>query len=246
MRVIKLTLEYEGTGFAGWQFQPGRRTVQGELEQALMTLMGERVSVEVAGRTDAGVHALGQVASFRTESSRPAEVISSALNSLLPRDVSVLRAEEAAADFHPRRSARGKWYRYLIFTRRERPALYRDRAWHLYGPLDVAAMRAAAAQLVGEHDFSSFRSATCEAVKPVQELRRLEIFREGQELLAFELGASGFLKQMARIIVGTLAEVGQGKRKAEEMAVVLAARDRRRAGVTAPAHGLYLARVDYD
>lgn len=245
MRTIKLVLEYVGTGFSGWQVQPGKRTVQGEVEKAVAALTGEELRLEVSGRTDAGVHALGQVASFRTESRFPPEVIQPGLNHWLPRDVAVLSVEEVPPEFHPRKSARGKWYRYLIMDRKLRSALFPDRVWHLRADLELAAMRSAAGPLIGEHDFSSFRSVTCEANDPVREMKRIDIFRNETGLLVVELSATGFLKQMVRIIAGTLAEIGQGKRRPEEMKEILEARDRTRAGVTAPAAGLYLVRVDY-
>ena len=245
MRNLKLTLEYDGTNFAGWQFQPRQRTVQGEVTATLATLTGEKIAVFAAGRTDAGVHALGQVASFHTASALEPRVFMAALNSLLPDDVAVLAAAEAPEGWSAKRNACGKWYRYLIRDGGPRAALERHRVWRLPHRLDVEAMRAAAAPLIGEHDFSSFRSATCEATSPVKEMRRIEIFRDGDGRVTMEFWASAFLKQMVRAMVGTLAETGLRKRSAGDMPAVLAARDRRRAGATAPAHGLYLLRVDY-
>ena len=245
MRTLKLTLEYDGTGFAGWQAQPGQRTVQGEVEAAVEKLVGERTAVFAAGRTDTGVHALGQVASFRTGSAHAPYKFLGGLNSLLPEDVAVLAVADAPSDFHAQKSARGKWYRYLIQDGGPRTALARSRLWRLPHRLSLEAMRQAAAPLVGEHDFSGFRSASCEATSPIKEMRRIEIFRDGRDRLVIELWASAFLKQMARTIVGTLVEVGQGKRAPEAMPAILAGRDRRAAGPTAPAQGLYLLRVDY-
>jgi len=245
VRTIRLELEYDGTGFSGWQVQPGRRTVQGELEEALYGLSGERVRVEVAGRTDAGVHALGQVASVRVERELPISAFCEGLSSLLPDDVSVVSAEEAAQGFHPRRSALGKWYRYLIHDRRPGSALFRDRAWNFGFNLDLAPMREAAGALIGVHDFSSFRSSTCEATSPVKEMRRIEIYRRAGGLVVIEMWGTAFLKQMARAISGTLVEVGSGRRRAGELEGILASRDRKSAGVTAPARGLYLVKVEY-
>jgi len=244
--VIKLVLEYDGTGFSGWQVQPGRRTVQAELEAALAGLAGEKISATASGRTDAGVHALGQAVSFCTGSKHPPDVFRRGLNALLPEDVTVLSAEEAPEDFHARNSALGKWYRYLIMDRPERTALDRNRVWHVPQELDATAMRAAAACLVGEHDFQSFRSASCEAKTSTRHLRRIDVFRDHRGRLVIEMWGTAFLKQMARIIVGTLFEVGSGRRAAEEMREILEAGDRKKAGVTAPAQGLYLVRVDYD
>lgn len=242
--MIRLILEYDGTDFSGWQVQPGERTVQAELERSLKELTGEEIRTVAAGRTDAGVHALGQVASFSTESSHPPGVFVKALNARLPPDASVLAAEEASPGFNARYSAVGKTYRYLILDRAERAALDRSRVWHLRRPLDAESMREAARALVGEHDFSSFRSASCEAKSPVRTMRRAEVFRRGP-LICIEFHASGFLKQMARAMAGTLVEVGEGKRRWEDMASVLEARGRDAAGRTAPACGLYLVSVDY-
>jgi len=244
--VIKLILEYDGTGFSGWQIQPDKRTVQGELEIALSRLTGDRISTVAAGRTDAGVHALGQAVSFKTDSKHPDHVFCRALNSLLPRDVVVLAAEEAPEEFHARRSARGKCYRYLIRDRPARAALSRDRVWHLRRLLELAAVRKATTHLIGNHDFTSFRSASCEAKSPIREMRRIEVYRDGHGLMVIEMWASAFLKQMARAIVGTLTEVGTGKRRPEEIKTILEAKDRERAGVTAPPQGLYLVCVDYE
>lgn len=245
MRNIRLDLEYDGSDFAGWQVQPGQRTVQGELEAALAKMTGERIAVCVAGRTDAGVHALGQVVSFYTGSLLAPYVFVAGLNRHLPGDVAVMRAEDAPEGFNAKRDAVGKWYRYLVRDGSVRLALERDRAWRVTHRLDLEAMRAAAAGLIGEHDFSSFRSATCEATSPVKEMRRIEIFRDEAGRLTIDLWASAFLKQMVRAIVGTLAETGAGKRRPDDMTGTLAARDRRAAGATAPAQGLYLMRVDY-
>lgn len=246
MRVIKLVLEYDGSGFAGWQAQPEQRTVQGELEAALGRLTGETVRVIASGRTDAGVHARGQVVSFQSSSRLEAGVFERGLNALLPRDVAVLSAREMGPEFHARRAARGKTYTYQVLDRPGRPALLGPRAWHVPGRLDVAAMRRAAALLIGTHDFESFRSASCEMGSAVRDLRRIEIYRNQQGALVIEMRASAFLKQMARAIVGTLVEVGLHKREAGDLSAVLAARDRKRAGATAPARGLCLVRVEYE
>jgi tRNA pseudouridine38-40 synthase len=243
-------MEYDGGGFSGWQEQPGRRTVQAELERAIWSLTGQKLRVTVAGRTDAGVHALGQVVNFRIDSALPAYVFREGLNAYLPPDVAVLEALDAPPEFDARRSAKGKWYRYLVLDQSRKAAVLRDRAWWMSAGLDLAAMRAAAGQLIGEHDFTSFRSATCEAKSPVRDMRRIEIFRDAPGTIApgtiaIELWASAFLKQMARSITGTLVEVGRGKITPAQVREALEARDRRRSGPTAPAQGLYLVRVDY-
>jgi tRNA pseudouridine38-40 synthase len=241
---LKVTLEYDGTGYAGWQRQPDHPTVQAALEDALRQITRETVPVIAAGRTDAGVHALGQVASFRTAKAMPPPDWLRALNGVLPADISVLAVESVADDFHARYSARDKRYDYHILHRPARSALLAHRAWHLYGKLDLAAMREAAAALLGPHDFSSFQGHPTDTKNPVCHVMRLALVEEG-EVLRLEAVADRFLKQMVRAIVGTLVEVGQGKRPAQAMKTVLEARDRRAAGYTAPAHGLYLVSVRY-
>ncbi len=244
-RTIKLLIEYDGAGFAGWQVQPGERTVQSELESSLRSLCVEDISTVAAGRTDAGVHALGQVVSFRTASDRTCRVFVNGLNALLPEDISVVSAEEMSSDFHARRSARGKWYRYVIRERACRSALLRGRSWEVPWGLDLGAMRQAAQCLLGTHDFSSFRSSTCEAKSPVREIRRIEIFRESSGSLVMLFWGQAFLKQMVRAIVGTLVEAGRGKLSAGDVEDILLKKDRTLAGPTAPAQGLYLVKVDY-
>lgn len=244
-RTIKLTLEYDGAGFSGWQVQPGFRTVQSELEKSLNTLCREDVSTVAAGRTDAGVHALGQVASFRTKSDHGCRVFAKGLNALLPADVVVTSAEEVSSDFHARKSARGKWYRYLVRDGSVRSALCRGRSWEVPWALDVCYMRLASQALLGTHDFTSFRSSSCEAKNPVREMRRIEIFRSPFGFVVMQFWAQAFLKQMARAIAGTLVDVGRGRTDAGQVGEILAGRDRALAGPTAPAEGLYLFKVDY-
>lgn len=244
MRNIKLTLAYDGTDFAGFQVQPGRRTVQGELTAALEKILGERVGVIGAGRTDAGVHARAQVANFQTAARLPVERLPAALNSCLPPDITVWRAEEVPARFHARYDARGKTYRYLIDRAPHRAPFLRRYSWHLTLPLDAAAMRAAAAPLCGEHDFSSFCAAGSASPNHVRTLQRLAVGEEG-DLLLVEAKADGFLYKMVRNLVGTLVEVGRGALAAEDVERILAGRDRRLAGPTAPPQGLILWEVEY-
>jgi tRNA pseudouridine38-40 synthase len=244
MATFKLTIEYDGTAYAGWQRQPDQPTIQAAVEVALRRVTQTYTPVIGAGRTDAGVHALGQVASFRTDRTMSAEEWVRALNALLPADISVRSVEPAADDFHARYSARGKLYEYRTLNRAERSALDHHRAWHIRKPLDTAAMREGAGLLAGRHDFSSFQGSPTDNENPICDLRRLEIKQE-QALLRIEAQADRFLKQMVRAIVGTLVEVGQGKRSPKSVKEILEARDRRAAGMTAPAHGLYLVRVDY-
>ena len=237
-------LEYDGTGFAGWQRQTGRRTVEGELRRALRELCGSEVHVTAAGRTDAGAHALGQVVNFRLDRI-PVGRLAGALNSLLPEDVSALSAEVVDESFHARYSARRRRYRYRYLDRRARPALDRNRCWWLVGWLDVPAMRQAAQALVGEHDWTSFCSASEPAGERTRAMRAASVRRQG-EFVDLELVAEGFLRGLARGIAGALAEVGLGRRPPQWVGEVLALRDRRAAAKTAPARGLTLMEVIYE
>jgi tRNA pseudouridine38-40 synthase len=241
---VRLTLEYDGTDFVGWQRQPNGRSVQAVLESGLAELLGAPVSAEAAGRTDAGVHALGQVVAFDAPRALPEKAYLRGLSSLLPPDVAVVGAEEVPDDFDPRRWATGKRYRYLISRRPGRSPLLRRTHWELFAALEVAAMRAAARALLGTHDFTSFRAADCEAPHPRRTLRELGVHEEG-EVLQIEVEGTAFLKHMVRNVVGSLVEVGRGKRPPEWIAEVLAAKDRTLAGPTAPAHGLTLVSVSY-
>ena len=244
MATIRLTIEYDGSRYAGWQRQRDRPTVQAAIEAALQQITQTDISVVGAGRTDAGVHALGQVASFRTDITFSSREWIKALNAVLPPDISIKAAQEVADNFHARYSARAKLYRYRILNRPERSALELRRAWHIRGRLNLIAMREAVAALVGRHDFSSFQGSLTDAKDPICHLSMLEI-TQVQAIVRIELQADRFLKQMARAIVGTLVEVGLAKRSPETIKAILAAGDRRTAGKTAPAHGLYLVRVEY-
>jgi tRNA pseudouridine38-40 synthase len=243
---FRFRIEYDGTGFAGWQLQPAARTVQGVLEAAVAAIAGARVAVHGAGRTDAGVHALGQVANARLETALAPGTLREALNANLPRDVAVCAVAVAPDGFHARRDARAKQYVYRLWTGPVRSPL-RDRTslW-VRRPLDLAAMRAAAAAFVGTHDFASFRAAGSPVPTSVRTLHRIEIAGEPGGDVALDFLGSGFLRHMVRNLVGTLLEVGCGRRAPEAMPQLLAARDRTRAGPTAPARGLALVRVDYD
>ena len=242
---IKLTIEYDGTDFCGWQVQPNARTVQEELERALGELLGEAVRVEGAGRTDAGVHALGQVACFDAQRALPLQAYARGLNGHLPPDVAVVSAEEVEPGFDPRRWSLGKRYRYLISNRRSRSPLRRRTHWELFGRLDVEAMCVGAGALAGRHDFAAFRAADCEAKSSVRELRAVGLSGQAGDEIAVEIEGTAFLKHMVRNIVGTLVEVGRGKRAPGWVAGVLASKDRTQAGATAPAHGLTLVQVLY-
>ena len=244
MPTFKLVLEYDGTNYHGWQIQPNLPTIQATIEAAICEVAQLDVDVIGAGRTDAGVHALGQVAHFSTTARLTAEEWQRALNGLLPPDIAVLAVEPVPDSFHARFSAKSKLYRYLILTRVHRSALSRSKVLHYPYPLDLAAMQDAARALVGTHDFSSFQNSPTDAENPVCTITHLTIERFGDEI-RFEVESNRFLKQMVRAIVGTLLEVGRGKLKAGDVAGILAARDRTKAGPTAPAHGLYLVRVAY-
>ena len=245
MTNFRFILEYDGAGFEGWQVQAERRTVQGCLADALETLAGVRVSVTGSGRTDAGVHAEGQVANARLDASFDAATLQRALNGNLPGDMAILAVDVVADDFDACRDARSKHYRYQIWNDPVRSPLRAPRAWWVRAPLDLEAMRQAAKRLEGCHDFASFQAAGSEVRTTVRTLTRVEVSRaaDGQIELAFE--GDGFLRYMVRNLVGTLVEVGRGARPPEDLAAILAARDRAAAGVTAPAHGLALVSVTY-
>ena len=245
MPTVKLILEYDGTNYAGWQRQPNHLTIQEALEAAIEGVTQTKVSVIGAGRTDAGVHALGQVVSFQIGRDFSAEQWTRALNAHLPEDIVVRTVRLVPDSFHARYAAQGKLYEYRILNRPERPALERQHCWHLYGPLDDAAMNQAALSLIGSHDFSSFETQPTENDNPRCHLQRLAVYRQG-DLLRIEAYADRFLKQMVRSIVGTLVDVGMKKRPASEMITLLNARNRSAVGKTAPPQGLFLVRVDYD
>jgi tRNA pseudouridine38-40 synthase len=241
----KLTIEYDGTPFSGWQIQDNGPSVQGALADAIAAFCGERVSVNGAGRTDAGVHARGQVAHVDLGKAWDAETVRDALNAhLRPHPVAVLEAEIAADDFDARFSATKRHYLYRLISRRSDLALDRNRVWRLPRPLDAQAMRDAAQRLVGHHDFTTFRAAECQAKSPVKTLDRLDVLRVGEEIHV-EASARSFLHHQVRSMVGSLVQVGDGKWTADDMSRILAACDRTLCGPVAPAEGLYLMQVDY-
>jgi len=243
-RTLRLLVEYDGTGFAGWQRQDGQRTIQGCLEQAFAKMTGQPVRVRGAGRTDAGVHALGQVASVEVASRIPSLGFLRGLNTHLPSEIAVLEVADLPAGFDARRDARGKIYRYAVWNHPVRSPHHARWSWHVYDPLDTHAMRVAAAVLVGEHDFRAFRSSDCDRLNTVRILRRFDLIRAGA-LLTFEVEGTAFLRNMVRILAGTLVDVGRGKMTAAQVQALLGSGDRTQAGVTAPAHGLTLVRVIY-
>ncbi len=266
MHCIKLTLAYDGTAYAGWQVQPERTTVQGALEAAIERVTGQASRTLASGRTDAGVHALGQVASFRTECELEPDVLVRALNARLPLDIAVLDAVRAADDFYPIRDAVRKRYRYVIHDGAVREVFSRNYAWHVKQPLDDAAMQRAAQALLGRHDFSSFENAGAPRLDSIRTVSDILVARgtvggaadvrkpQGQggagqggqnSYITIEVEADGFLYNMVRAIVGTLVEVGRGAEDEAWPGQVLAAKDRGQAGPTAPPQGLFLVCVDY-
>jgi tRNA pseudouridine38-40 synthase len=242
---FKFVLEYDGTDYHGWQVQPNGRTIQAVLQAAIAQMTGESTAVVAAGRTDAGVHASGQVISFSLQRIVPAETLLRGLNALTPRDICLRNVAVVSDDFDPRRAARSRLYVYRIWNARWLSPFWRRYAWHVPRQLNDDHMRAAVAHLIGEHDFSSFRAAGCEAKHPVRRVLRSELARSG-DLLTYTIAANGFLRHMVRNVIGTLVEVGSGSRSADTLPQLLAARDRRQAGPTAPACGLCLTEVNYE
>lgn len=240
---IKLTLEYDGTRYVGWQVQPNGVSVQAVVEEALEKLLGKKTPVVVAGRTDSGVHARGQVIAFDAAQQLPSRAYTQGLTGLLPEDVAVVGFEEVPEAFDPRRWAKGKRYVYRISNRPLRSPLRRLTHWEIFQPLDLLAMREAAQHLVGEHDFSSFRASNCEAAHPNRKITRAEIGGAAGDEVTLTFEGTAFLKHMVRNMTGTLVEVGRGKQPPQWVKQVLEAKDRTLAGQTAPAHGLTLEEV---
>lgn len=245
-RRLVLLLEYQGTAYGGSQLQANAPTVQGALERALSSLTGEPIRVAMAGRTDAGVHARGQVASFLTASVLPLEVFERGTNALLPRDVAVRAAAEVPLTFDPRRHALGRWYRYTLYPDKPRPALLRDFVWHMRPPLDVDTMAKAASRLIGRHDFAAFTQPSQARRRPTErEVTRAEVSRK-RELVLFDIEANAFLPQMVRRIVGALVDVGSGKLTCAQFEALLREARPGSADFVAPARGLCLMKVHYE
>jgi tRNA pseudouridine38-40 synthase len=249
MRNIKLVLAYDGTEFSGWQVQPDAATVQGTLASAIGRITGEKVLPQGSGRTDAGVHALAQVATFQTESVVPAANFLIALNDVLPASIRVLEAAEVPAEFHPRKSARAKTYRYRIYREAICPPFLANYVWHYPYPLDEEAMQEAAPLIEGEHDFTSFAAVDAERGKDgnVSNVRKVfsSLWRKEADEFIYEVRGSGFLHHMVRNLVGTFLLVGKGALKPQDVITILEAKSRSAAGATAPASGLYLVNVEY-
>jgi len=244
VRNVKVVVEYDGTDYFGFQYQPNAPTIQGELEKVLSKIVKEKVTIYGAGRTDAGVHASGQVINFRTGGSIPIERVCVAMNSLLPPSIAAVEAQEVGDDFHARYSAKSRMYHYRILNRNVRSALESRFCWHVRSPLDVALMKDSAEPLWGIHDFSSFACADRDEGSPVRNLTEIDVRRSGEHVIV-TLRANAFLRSMARIVVGTLVEVGLGRRPGSQIKEILEAADRRLAGKTAPAQGLCLKDVEY-
>ena len=242
---VRLTLEYDGTEYKGWQVQPSSPTIQGVLEEALAVLLKQKVRIHGSGRTDAGVHALGQVANFVCADGQDVTRIQRSLNALIPNDITVRTVEVAPGPFDARRDAKKRVYEYRLWNHPWRSVFNERYAWHVLRPLCVDAMREALPELEGEHDFSCFQASGCDAATPVRQVYRNELF-EWEGLWVYRIEATGYLRHMVRNIVGTLVEVGLGERDAGELLALIQARDRRAAGPTAPARGLFLVEVCYD
>lgn len=244
LRNLRLVIEYDGTDFSGWQRQVAQRTVQGTLEEKLRELLGETAEVRGAGRTDAGVHAEGQVAHVRLASRIPTGGLLRGLNTILPPDVALIDVAEVADTFDARFSARGKVYRYRVWNHLVRSPKQARTSWHVKLPLDLDTMRIAARALCGEHDFRGFRASDCDRRNTVRVIRRLDVSRQGA-IVDIEVEATAFLKNMVRILAGTLVDVGRGRMDVPRVLRVLEQGDRTAGGVTAPAAGLTLVRVIY-
>lgn len=245
MRNLKMTIEYDGSNYFGWQRQSGFVTVQEILEETIRKITQEKVTVNGSSRTDAGVHAINQVANFRTKSKILGWNLLMGLNSLLPADIGVKNLVETEESFHSRYDAKSKIYRYRILNCPFRAPLLRNYSWFIYKPLDVEKMTAAASKLMGTHDFSAFCASGCEVENHIRNVMDARFERDGDALIVFTIEADGFLRHMVRNIIGTLVEVGMGKRSPSDVDWVLKSRDRRNAGVTAPPQGLFLVEVRY-
>ena len=241
---LKITVEYDGSRYCGWQLQPNGESIQAVLERAISTFFGTPTRITGSGRTDAGVHALGQVANFFADKSYDRHRILRGLNALTPPDITIKEVEIVPDTFDARRDGRSRVYEYHILNRPTPSPFYLNRAWHVHENLDRAAMSEASTCLLGEHDFSSFRAAGCEAVHPIRKIYRTSLESRG-ELLVYNIEATAFLRHMVRNIVGTLVEVGRGLRTTQSFSQLLQLCDRTQAGPTAPPHGLYLVEVKY-
>ncbi|MEW6615516.1 MAG: tRNA pseudouridine(38-40) synthase TruA [Thermodesulfobacteriota bacterium] len=245
MRNIKLVIEYDGTNYHGWQIQPNAVTIQETIEERLQKITQEEIRLIAAGRTDAGVHAVEQVANFPTNSRLEINNIQRGLNSLLPPDISIKEISEVEQDFHARYSAKSKIYRYVILNQRFPSPLYRNFSWFIPFKLNVKKMKKAVKCLIGKHDFSSFKASGCNSHNPIREVYAISLDKSPKGFIIFEIEANAFLKQMVRNIVGTMVDVGNGKIGGSEFEEILRAKDRKKAGIMAPPQGLFLLKVNY-
>lgn len=244
MRNIKLTIEYQGKDFNGWQKQPNKLNIQGEIERAIGSITGEEIDLIGSGRTDAGVHSLGQVANFKTNSTLPIEKFALAINSRLKKSIVIKHAEEVEEQFHSRYSVHSKKYRYVINNSPTGTAIYRELEYQFPLPLNIEKMQQAAKYLEGEHDFSAFKASGTSSKNSVRKIFKAEVGKQ-DERVYIELTGSGFLYNMVRIIAGTLLDVGTGKIQPEEVPEIIKSKERKKAGKTLPAVGLYLVEVTY-
>lgn len=245
MRNIKLIIEYDGKGFNGWQKQPDKLNIQGEIERAIFQITGEEVDLIASGRTDAGVHSLGQTANFKTNSNIPIEKFAIAINSKLKRSIRVQNAEEVDERFHSRYSVKSKKYRYTINNSEHGSAIYRDMEYHFPIKLDIEKMKKAASYFEGEHDFKAFKASGTSSKSSVRKIYKAEVIKGEDDRIFIELTGNGFLYNMVRIIAGTLLEVGIGKILPEEIPTIIHNGERSRAGKTLPPNGLCLMEVMY-
>lgn len=244
MRNIKLTIEYDGSQFGGWQKQPNNLNIQGEIEKAIQNVTGKEVELIGSGRTDAGVHAFAQIANFKIDTDFPLERMAIAFNSQLKKSIRIKKAEEVEEEFHSRYHCHKKTYGYIIENSEQGTAIYRNMTYHVPQLLNVEAMQKAASYLIGEHDFSSFKSSGTSSKSSVRTIYNAQVLKE-QERVVIQLTGNGFLYNMVRIISGTLVEIGKGEKKPEEMKTILEAKDRSLAGKTLPPQGLFLMKVEY-
>lgn len=244
-RNIRIVVEYDGTYYYGWQRQSGKPTIQQILEESIFTITRETVRVIGSGRTDAGVHAMNQVANFVTNTAINEENLLKGINSLLPKDVVIKELAEVSESFNAQYDAKSKVYLYRIYNGPVRSSLYRNYAWYIYGVLDIKAMKSAARLFLGTHDFCSFCAADCDIINHVRTITDIDITQNHRGMLNIEIEATGFLRHMVRNIVGTLVYVGKGKFSPSDVSSIIEVKDRRQAGITAPAHGLFLKEVKY-
>ena len=245
MRNIKLTIEYDGKDFNGWQKQPNKLNIQGEIERAIKEITGEEVALIASGRTDAGVHSLGQVANFKTNSTIPIEKFPIAINTKLKRSIRIINSEEVEDKFHSRYNCKKKTYRYIINNSKNGTAIYRNLQYNFAEKLDETKMNKAMKYFIGEHDFKSFKASGTSSKSSIRTIYSGQVVRDN-ELIIIEITGNGFLYNMVRIISGTLLEVGLGKIKPEEIKDIIDSGERQKAGKTLPPQGLYLVRVDYE